>query len=150
MERERESIVQYIGYCSDEEKRTSKKLYSSYDVEYPLVDNNISNEKALEICRDYGFDFGGNYDHHSHYNCWLCPLQRVDELYYIWKNEPELWEKLRQMQLSTDGEYRHQISIFQFEQKFWERNREELKEKRMNARKLYNKPRGRPKKVKRE
>ena len=33
---ERESIVQYIGYCSDEERRTDKKLYSAYDVEYPL------------------------------------------------------------------------------------------------------------------
>ena len=36
-----ESIVQYIGYCSDEEKRTSKKLYHSYEVAYPLVDANI-------------------------------------------------------------------------------------------------------------
>ena len=45
----RESIVQYIGYCSDEEKRITKPLYSSYDVEYPLVDANITNEDALKI-----------------------------------------------------------------------------------------------------
>lgn len=139
--------MQYIGYCSDEEKRTGKALYSSYDVEYPLVEANITNEDALKLCNEYGFDFGGNYEHHSHYNCWMCPLQRVDELYWIWQNEPTLWEQLRQMQLCTDGEYQYHKSIFQFEQKFWERNREELKEQRMKARKKYNRKRGRkPKK----
>ena len=46
---ERESIVQYIGYCADEEKRTGKPLYSAYDVEYPLVDANITNADALKL-----------------------------------------------------------------------------------------------------
>ena len=144
----RENIVQYIGYCSDEEKRTDKPLYSAYDAEYPLVDANITNEDALKLCQEYGFDFGGIYEHHKHYNCWLCPLQRVDELYWIWKNEPQLWEQLRQMQLQTNGEYKYQKTIFYFDQKFWEKNRKELEMKRLEARKKYNKKRGRPRKAK--
>lgn len=81
-------IIQYIGYCSDEEKRTGKKLYSSYDVEYPLVDKGITTNEALKICYEYGFDFGGIYQHHSHYNCWLCPLQKIGELEIIFKEYP--------------------------------------------------------------
>ena len=131
---ERESIVQYIGYCSDEEKRTSKKLYSSYDVAYPLVDADITTEDALQICNDYGFDFGGVYEHHSHFNCWLCPLQRVNELRWIFDNDKEKWDKLRDMQYETDGSYYPNETIFDCEKKFWKKHLIELKNKRMEAR----------------
>ena len=137
--RERESIVQYIGYCADEVKRTSKKLYSSFDVEYPLVEAGITTNQALEICKDYGFDFGGVYEHHSHFNCWLCPLQQRQELYYIFKDEPKKWEMLRNMQHQTDGTFYPDKTIFDMEKQFWEKNCNELKEKRMKARKKYNK-----------
>ena len=132
-------IVQYIGYCSDEENRTDKKLYSSYEVSYPLVDAGITTNQALKICYDYGFDFGGVYEHHSHYNCWLCPLQRKSELYELFKREPSLWANLHTMQWQTDGTYYPDETIFDIEKQFWNRIRDELKEKRMNARKKYNK-----------
>ena len=74
---ERENIVQYIGYCADEVKRTGKKLYSAYDTEYPLVDAGITTSQALEICKSYGFTFGDVYEHHQHFNCWLCPLLKL-------------------------------------------------------------------------
>ena len=70
-----ESIIQYIGYTVDETKRTAKKLYSSYDTKYPLVELNVTSRDAHNICKKYGFDFGGVYTHHSHFNCWCCPLQ---------------------------------------------------------------------------
>lgn len=79
-----DEIIQYIGYCADEEKRINRKLYSYGKTEYPLVDNGITTKDALKICKEYGFDFGGVYEHHSHFNCWLCPLQRVKELEYIY------------------------------------------------------------------
>lgn len=136
---ERESIVQYIGYCSDEEKRTSKKLYHSYEVSYPLVDADITTSDALQMCKEYGFDFGGVYEHHSHFNCWLCPLQRKGELYSIFKDYPYYWEILRTMQHSTDGTYYPNETIFDCEKQFWQKNIDELKRKRMGARKKYNK-----------
>ena len=134
-----EDIVQYIGYCADEEQRTSKKLYSSYDVSYPLVDAEITTAEALEICKEYGFDFGGVYEHHSHFNCWLCPLQRVDELKWIFDNDKDKWNVLRDMQFKTDGTYYPDKTIFDFEKRFWEKNCVELRENRMKARKRYNK-----------
>jgi len=138
-ERERESIVQYIGYCSDEETRTNKKLYSYYNVQYPLVEANITEEEALKICEKYGFDFGGVYEHHSHFNCWMCPLQKQKELQYLYNNEPNLWNKLRTMQSKTDGYNNGGKTIHQLEQKFWEQNKEKLIEEKKKARKKYNK-----------
>lgn len=131
-------IIQYIGYCADEEKRTSKKLYSSYDVEYPLVDAGITNEMALQMCYDHGFDFGGNYEHHKHFNCWLCPLQSVSELEWIYNNEPEKWKRLIDMQMQTDGSYYHYKTIFGFTEQFWKNNHEKLEQRRVEAQKKYN------------
>lgn len=136
---ERESIEQYIGYCADEEKRTDKKLYSSFDVSYPLVEAGITTEDALKICKNYGFDFGGVYEHHSHFNCWLCPLQRKGELYEVFKREPKLWKKLYSMQWQTDGCYYPNETIFDIEKQFWEKRQSELKEKRLKAREKYRK-----------
>lgn len=135
---ERESIIQYIGYCADEEKRTSKKLYSSYDAKYPLVDAGVTTSKALKICEDYGFNFNGVYEHHSHYNCWLCPLQRINELKWIFDNDKDKWNLLREMQFQTDGTFYSDLTIFDLDKRFWEKNREKLKEQRMYARKKYN------------
>ena len=138
---ERYGIVQYIGYCSDEYKRTNKKLYTYYDAEYPLVDANITTNDALQMCKEYGFDFGGVYEHHSHFNCWLCPLQRVNELEYLYNHEPQLWSRLNKMQQQTDGYYQNGKSIFDFEKKFWIRQHDKLRDERMKARKKYNKRR---------
>ena len=139
---EDESIVQYIGYCSDEVKRTSKKLYSAFDTEYPLVDANISTSDALQICKDYGFDFGGVYEHHHHFNCWLCPLQKRSELQYIFENEPNKWDMLRNMQHQTDGYYYPNATIFDMEKRYWEKNIDSLKAKRLDARMKYSNKRG--------
>lgn len=134
-----DEIIQYIGYCADEEKRINRKLYSYGKTEYPLVDNGITTKDALKICKEYGFDFGGVYEHHSHFNCWLCPLQRVKELEYIYIYRKDLWDKLREMQSKTDGYYQNGKSIYEFENKFWIRQHSQLKENRMKAREKYNK-----------
>ena len=115
------------------------KLYSSFDVEYPLVDAGITTVDALRICKEYGFDFGGVYEHHSHFNCWLCPLQKKSELYEVFKRYPHLWARLRGMQHQTDGYYYPNETVFHLEYRFWNKVREELKENRMKAREKYNK-----------
>lgn len=130
-----EGIIQYIGYTSDEQKRTSKKLYSSFETNYPLVEAGITGTEAMKMCKEYGFDFAGVYEHHSHFNCWLCPLQRVNELQSIHDNYPQLWDKLRIMQKQTDGYYQNKKTIFDFEKRFWEQNCEQLKQQRMETRK---------------
>lgn len=130
-----EKIIQYIGYTSDEKKRTNKKLYSSFCVEYPLVDANINSNTARKMCKDYGFDFGGVYSHHSHFNCWCCPLQRVNELRSIYLYYPDLWDILREKQSQTDGYFSNGKTIFEYEQKFWEERINILRKQRLESRK---------------
>lgn len=104
-----------------------------------MVNAGITTEQALQICKDYGFGFGGVYEHHSHFNCWLCPLQRVEELRWIFDNNKEYWDKLRDMQYRCDGYYSNNKTIFDYEKNFWKKHQKELEEKRMEARKKYNK-----------
>ena len=40
----------------------------------------ITEAKALQICYDQGFDWGGLYEIYHRASCWCCPLQRIDEL----------------------------------------------------------------------
>lgn len=134
-----EHIIQYVGYCSDEIKRSDKKLYTTGDTEYPLIDAGITTEDALRICKEHGFDFGGIYEHHQHFNCWMCPLQSVGELEWVFNNEPKKWNRLIEMQLQTDGSYYPYKTIFGFTEQFWEKNHKKLEQKRMDARKKYNK-----------
>ena len=134
-----EEIVQYIGYCSDEEKRTSKKLYSSFKTEYPLVNAGITTEDALEICSNHFIDFGGVYNHHSHFNCWLCPLQRKSELEWIFKNDKKKWDKLRDMQFNCYGSFYPNETIFDVEKGFWKKHHKQLRENMLKARKKFNK-----------
>ena len=133
---ERESIVQYIGYTFDEQKRTNKKSYY-YKTRYPLIEAGITNDDALQLCKDYGFDFGGVYEHHSHFNCWLCPLQKISELEYLYNEEPLLWDRLRKMQQCTCGTYKPSYTIFDLDKKFWTKQYDKLNEKRINAKEKY-------------
>lgn len=131
-------IIQYIGYCADEVKRSKTKLYTTGETEYPLIEGGITTKKALEMCYDYGFDFGGIYDHHQHFNCWLCPLQSVGELEWLWNNEPQKWEILREMQRQTDGSYYPHKSVFGFDEQFRKKTHKRLEQQRMDAREKYN------------
>ena len=104
-------------------------------MEYPLVEAGITNKDALNLCWEYGFDFGDIYSHHKHFNCWCCPLQNKNELRWLFKNKPKLWDYLRKMQMETDGYYRAGKTIFEYDKLFWEENLEKLREKRLYNRK---------------
>ena len=134
-----EKIIQYIGYTADEEKRLKKSIYTYTDTEYPLVKAGINSNETLNMCKKYNFDFGGVYEHHSHYNCWMCPLQKIDELKWIYHNSPKKWNYLINLQKQTDGYYQNKKKIFEFGQKFWEKDKDRLKKERMKKREMYKK-----------
>ena len=84
------SVVSYIGIAADEPKRIKKDSY-------PLADWNITEEQALQICYERGFDFGGLYDIYRRASCWCCPFQRIGELKKLRSHHPELWARLLDM-----------------------------------------------------
>jgi 3'-phosphoadenosine 5'-phosphosulfate sulfotransferase (PAPS reductase)/FAD synthetase len=108
----------YIGITADEPKRANNKNYYKGNVEFPLFSLDLTFKDTLKLCYAEGFDFGGVYNHHEHFNCWCCPLQKIDEIEWIYRNRPELWQKLNFMQKFTDGWWWNKHTVYEFNQRF--------------------------------
>lgn len=83
-------VLHFIGIAADEGQRCKEK-------QYPLVEWGITEAKALQICYDRGFDFGGLYEKYHRASCWCCPMQRISELRNLRKYHPHLWKRLMEM-----------------------------------------------------
>lgn len=114
-----DELTQYVGIAFDEQHRTGNKRYKKGTIIYPLIDYRYTEKKALELCYSEGFDFGGVYEHRSRYNCWCCPLQKLDELRILFKHYPELWAKLREMQWVSPNDFRKDETVFSLEHRWW-------------------------------
>jgi 3'-phosphoadenosine 5'-phosphosulfate sulfotransferase (PAPS reductase)/FAD synthetase len=114
-----DDLTQYVGIAYDEQHRTGNKRYAKGIIKYPLIDFKYTEKMALNLCYRRGFDFDGVYDHHSRYNCWCCPLQRLDELRITFKYYPELWDKMREMQWISPNDFRRDETIFSLEHRWW-------------------------------
>lgn len=88
--KQKHQVCHYVGIAADEAHRCK-------DLCYPLVDWGITESRALQICYDRGFDFGGLYQIYRRASCWCCPLQRIGELRKLRQHHPELWARLREM-----------------------------------------------------
>ena len=86
--------LSYIGIAYDEPKRHQNL---PDNVIHPLYDWKITEKMALEYCYEKGFDWGGLYEHFDRLSCWCCPLKNNKELEIIYKNFPELWQELKDM-----------------------------------------------------
>jgi len=88
-----ENPVSCIGYAFDEMKRTEGKNINSarYETRFPLVEWEITEKQALDICYKHGFDWGGLYEHFDRVSCYCCPLKGLKDARIIRKNFPELW-----------------------------------------------------------
>lgn len=111
--------VQYIGIAADEPKRIKNGRY-------PLVEWNVTEAEALQICYDHGCDWGGLYEIYHRCSCWCCPFQRIDELRKLRRHHPELWAHLLDMDRralaqfgSTPlGQFRKDWTAARLEQRF--------------------------------
>ncbi len=93
---------------------------------YPLVEWDITEAEALQICYDRGFYWDGLYELYRRCSCWCCPFQRIDELRTLRHHHPELWAKLRDLDERAIGQFGHtplgrfkdNWSVEQLEQRF--------------------------------
>jgi len=110
--------IRYIGYAYDEYKRYSKNNGKHINELYPLVEWKITEKQALEYCYSKGFDFGGLYEVISRSSCYCCPLVSMKKLYAIYKHYPDLFEKIKEMELKSPNKFKPNLSIFEIEEKF--------------------------------
>ena len=82
--------LHYVGIAADEPDRIGQE-------QYPLVDWGITEQQALQICYERGFDWDGLYELYDRCSCWCCPFQRIGELRTLRRHHPKLWSRLREM-----------------------------------------------------
>lgn len=95
-------ITQFVGIAYDEpirwermlKKQTEKRKYRSL-----LVEQKLTEQDAFEICKKYDllspvYSVDGIYRG----GCWFCPKQCLADLYSLWKNYPELFDILIEME----------------------------------------------------
>ncbi len=91
-----DDLVLSIGYAADEKHRLDRNTLSQkkYETRYPLIEWDIDEVRALEICKSHGFDWGGLYEHFKRVSCFCCPLQPLTELRVLRHEYPDLWETM--------------------------------------------------------
>ena len=105
------TLIQYVGIASDEKHRIR-------ELNYPLIEWNMTEADCLAYCKARGFDWDGLYDIFTRVSCWCCPLQSLDELRKLRKHFPELWDKLQQMDKNTWRSFLKTYSAEQLEVRF--------------------------------
>jgi 3'-phosphoadenosine 5'-phosphosulfate sulfotransferase (PAPS reductase)/FAD synthetase len=92
-------VQRYMGIAADELQRVYSTDESFIDENYrfPLIDRGITQAMALDLCRRAGYHWGGLYDHIPRVSCMLCPLQRLDQMRFIRKTVPSVWQRMLQL-----------------------------------------------------
>ena len=104
----------YIGYSADETRRCKK-----YGNErYPLIEWGVSGPQALAYCYSKGLNWGGLYEKFVRVSCWCCPFKRIGELKTLYKEFPELWAKLVEMDKKSPVRFSSYYSVQDLVKKF--------------------------------
>ncbi|MDY0219485.1 MAG: phosphoadenosine phosphosulfate reductase family protein [Candidatus Cloacimonas acidaminovorans] len=111
-----EKSIQFHGIAFDEKKRTDNN--EGRNIKYPLVDWKMTEKDCLEYCYSKGLDWGGLYEKFHRVSCWCCPLSRIGELKILYKEFPELWDELKEMDKKSFRRFRSDYSVDQLEDKF--------------------------------
>ena len=101
-------VVYYIGYCSDEENRFSKRVSFNKVERYPLVEENISENVIWTWAKSQPI-FNHFYETQKRCGCMYCPLSSKLNFAYLYKYYPQNFdfmidkmretEKIREKQL---------------------------------------------------
>jgi len=117
MKRHCRNSIEYHGIAIDEINRTLKNN-DKRDIRYPLVDWGITEKQALKYCYSKGFKWGGLYEKFNRVSCWCCPLSRLGELEILYREFPELWEELIELDKLSWRKFRSDYSVAELEIKF--------------------------------
>ena len=106
-----EGTTQFIGIAYDEpvrwermlKKETEKCKYRSLLVEQKLIE-----QDAFEICKRYDLlsPMYTSGDEIYRGGCWFCPKQCLADLYSLWKNYPDLYGKLLEMEPDSHNTFK--------------------------------------------
>lgn len=98
-----QNVTQFIGIAVDEPKRWDRmKAKESPTRKYRslLVEKNLAEQDAFRICEKYGLlsPIYKSEDEIYRGGCWFCPKQCNADLYSLWKNYPDYYQKLVELE----------------------------------------------------
>jgi len=111
-----DDAIQLHGIAFDEKERANNN--TSRNIQYPLIDWQITEKQALEYCYSKGFDWEGLYEKFHRVSCWCCPLSRIGELRVLYNDFPELWKELEEMDKKSFRQFRNDYSVKDLSRKF--------------------------------
>ena len=116
--RSRKTVIQLVALAADEEYRLERKNNQDPNHRHPLVEWGWTEADCLNYCYAEGFDWGGLYDLFRRPSCWCCHLQPLAEFRVLWKNFPDLWERLKDMEHRTWNTFKESYTVDQLETRF--------------------------------
>lgn len=92
---ELESVVQYIGYDAEEERRMKKNPLEFITNRYPLIENGLFREDCIQLCKEYGLPATKS-------ACFFCPSTKKPEILQIQKEHPDLLQRALEMERQAE------------------------------------------------
>jgi len=84
----------YIGIAYDEKHRCSIR---DNNLRYPLVEWKWTEQDCVDYLNEKGM-LNPIYVNFKRTGCWLCPKQNKGSLYVLWKQYPDLWSRLKELE----------------------------------------------------
>lgn len=117
--------VQCIGFAKDEKHRcegkAQKKKRDKGTARYPLIEYGITERQALQLCLERGFTWGGLYELFDRVSCFCCPLQGVGKLRIIYRKKPEIWQRIKALDVLIPlpkRRFEHEATVDDLERRF--------------------------------
>lgn len=114
-------VVNYIGYCADEERRFNKRLSAKKLEIYPLAENGINEDVILEWSKTQPI-FNNYYKTNKRCGCMYCPMSSFLNFAYLYKYYPEnfryMLEKMRETEELREKELGRPFSVISSNPKY--------------------------------
>ncbi|KEH91568.1 hypothetical protein Z962_p0095 (plasmid) [Clostridium botulinum C/D str. BKT12695] len=108
----------FIGIAADEKNRIYRENYQHNNIyRLPLVDWGMSEQDCIDMLKERNL-LNPLYDIFKRLGCWLCPKQGIGSLRKLYKNYPDLWERLKQYEKDSPTGFKINTTLEELENRF--------------------------------
>lgn len=116
----KEEYTMFIGIAADEQNRLKRLKNNERSL---LQDWGWTEKDCLDYLKEKGLE-NPLYRKFKRTGCWLCPKQNKKSLKIIYKDYPELWEKLLQLEKDSPVQFQPSNSIADLNNRFKEEDKQ--------------------------
>lgn len=100
-------VTEYIGIAKDEKERLER--YQELETEnhkyITLADLDITELDAMDICKQNNL-LSPKYTNSFRGGCWFCNNQTLADLYLLWRDYPDYFAKLEELESTSHNKFR--------------------------------------------